>query len=69
MWISDIYLKMHIDSEQRERLAEARCAQMSARAVRQRRLLQRLARVQHEIEVADARERVRRAPQPAIDCQ
>jgi hypothetical protein len=69
MWTSDIYLKMYIESDQRQRLADARCAQMTSRAVRQHRLLQTLARVQHELDAADVRDRTRRAPQPVADCQ
>jgi hypothetical protein len=68
MWISDIYLKLHIDSEQEQRLAEARCAHMTARVRRQQRLLQTLARVQDELDATDALARLRRAPQPATDC-
>ena len=69
MWNSAIYLEMHIDAEQRQRLAEARCAQMTSRAQRHRRLLQTLARVQHELGASDAGDSVRRAPQPAADCR
>jgi hypothetical protein len=68
MWISDIYLKLYIDAEQPQRLAEARCATLTARFLRRRRLLQRRARVQHELEVAEARDSSRRAPQPLADC-
>jgi hypothetical protein len=69
MWTNDVYLKMHLDTEQRQRLADARCAHMTARAVRQHRLLEMLARVQHELDATDAHERIRRAPQPITDCQ
>ena len=68
MWISDQYLKMLIDLEQPQKLAEARCLHMTARLVRRQRLLERQARVQHELARAEARDRVRRAPQPAADC-
>jgi hypothetical protein len=68
MWISDVYLKMHIDVEQPQRLAEAQCANLTARFLHRRRLLQRRARVQHELEAAEARDSSRRAPQPLADC-
>ena len=49
MWISDIYLKLYIDADHPQRLAEARCANMTARVMRRQRLLQRQARVQREL--------------------
>lgn len=68
MWISDAYMKMYIDVDQPQRLAEARCLHMTARVARWRRLLQARTRVQDELDQAEARERTRRAPQPLADC-
>ena len=68
MWTSDLYLKMYIEGEQRERLAQARCAQAANRATRIRRLLQTMDRAKHELDAADRRESVRRGQQPLADC-
>ena len=69
MWISDVYLKMQLDIDQRRRLSDARCAHMTSRVVQRRRLLERLARVQHDLDTAGVRDRVQRAPQTAVDCR